>query len=103
VVLGLRARGASLSSGEACRGIGRGGGGPDWPVHGGRGSGSRWHAVRRSNSGDLALGRGREQVGAYGQGLGRLYRHGCAGPSAEACFGIARAGRRRVRFFLPEF
>jgi hypothetical protein len=58
IVLGLRDRGASLSSREASRGIGRGGGGPKWPVHDGRGSGSRWHAVRRVNSDDLALGRG---------------------------------------------
>jgi hypothetical protein len=58
VVLGLRARGASRSSGEASRGVGLDGGGSEWPVHGGRGSGDRWHAVRRANSGDLALGRG---------------------------------------------
>jgi hypothetical protein len=58
VVLDLRAQGASMSSREASRGIGRGGGGPEWPAHGGRGSGSRWDAVRKANSGDLALGRG---------------------------------------------
>jgi hypothetical protein len=58
VVLGLRARRALLSSGEASRGIERGGGGPEWPVHGGRGSGSRWQPVRRANSGDFVLGRG---------------------------------------------
>jgi hypothetical protein len=57
-VLGLRARGASLSSREASRGIGWGGRGPERPVHGGQGSGSRWYAVRRVNSSDLALGRG---------------------------------------------
>jgi hypothetical protein len=58
VVLGPRARGASLSSGEASRGIVWGGGGLEWPVHGGRGSGGRWHAVRRARSGELALGWG---------------------------------------------
>jgi hypothetical protein len=58
VVLGLRAQGASQSSKEACRGVGLFGGGPEWPVHGGRGSGGRWHAVSRENSSDLALGRG---------------------------------------------
>ena len=58
VVFGLRARGASLSSGEASRGIGRGGGGLEWPVHGGRGLGGRWHAVCRANSSELVLGRG---------------------------------------------
>jgi hypothetical protein len=58
VMFGLIARGASLSSGEASRGIGRDGGGLEWPVHGGRGSGGRWHTVRRANAGVLALGRG---------------------------------------------
>jgi hypothetical protein len=58
VVLGLRARKASQSSGEASRGVGLDGGGPEWLVHGCRGSGGRWHAVRRGNSGDLVRGRG---------------------------------------------
>jgi hypothetical protein len=58
VVLGLRARGASRSSEEASRGVGSDGGGLEWPIDGGRGSGGRWHPVRRGNSGDLALGRG---------------------------------------------
>jgi hypothetical protein len=57
-MFGLIARGASLSSGEASRGIGQDGGGLEWPVHGGRGSGGRWHTVRRANAGVLALGRG---------------------------------------------
>jgi hypothetical protein len=73
---------------------------------GGRGLGSRWHAVCRANSSDLALGRGWERARAYDQGLGRFYRHRVerrAGPSAGACSGIARAGRTRVRFFLHEF
>jgi hypothetical protein len=55
VVLGLRARRALLSSGQASQGIERGGGGPEWPVHGGRDSGSRWQAMRIANSGGLAL------------------------------------------------
>jgi hypothetical protein len=76
VVLGPRARGASLSSGEANRGIGWGGGGLEWPVHGGRGLGGRWHAVCRANSSELVLGRGWERVGVYDQGLSRLYRCG---------------------------
>jgi hypothetical protein len=58
VVLGPRDRGASLSFGEASRGIGWGGGGLEWLVHGCRGSGGRWHAVRRAIGGELALGRG---------------------------------------------
>jgi hypothetical protein len=58
VVFGLRARGALLSSRKASRGIGWGGGGLEWPVHGGWGSGGRWHAVHRAISGELALGRG---------------------------------------------
>jgi hypothetical protein len=57
VVLGPRAQRASLSSREASQGIGWGGGGLEWSVHGGRGSGSRWHTKRRASSGELALGR----------------------------------------------
>jgi hypothetical protein len=55
VVLGLRARGASLSSWEASQGIGWGGRGLEWPIHDGWGSGGHWHAVRRARSGELAL------------------------------------------------
>jgi hypothetical protein len=87
VVLGLRARGASWSSGEASRVVGLDGGGPEWPVHSGRGSGGRWHAVRRGNSGNIVLGRGWERAGVYGQGLGRFYRlergHGVGRRSAR--------------------
>jgi hypothetical protein len=39
VLFGLRARGASLSSEEASRGVRRGGGGLEWPIYGGQGSG----------------------------------------------------------------
>jgi hypothetical protein len=58
VMLGLRVRGTSLSSAKASRGVMRGSGGLEWPVYGGRGSGGRWHAVRRGNTGELALERG---------------------------------------------
>jgi hypothetical protein len=58
VVFGLRARGASLSSKKASRGIGWSGGGLEWLIHGGRGSGGRWHAMGRASSGELALRRG---------------------------------------------
>jgi hypothetical protein len=30
----------------------------EWPVYGGPGSGGRWHAVSRTNVGELVLGRG---------------------------------------------
>jgi hypothetical protein len=40
VVLSLRARKASRNSGEASRGVGLDGGGPEWLVHGGQGSGA---------------------------------------------------------------
>jgi hypothetical protein len=45
VVLGLWARGASLSSRDASQGVRWGGGGLEWPVHGGQGSHGHWHAV----------------------------------------------------------
>jgi surface antigen len=75
VVFGLRARCASLSSREASQGVGRGGRGLEWPVYGGRGSGCRWHAVRRANTGELVLGQGWERAGVYGRGRGWLYSH----------------------------
>jgi hypothetical protein len=78
VVLGLWARGSSLSSGEASRGVRRGGGGLEWPVYGGRGSHGRWHAVLWVNAGELMLGQGWERAGAYGRGQGWLYSHGRA-------------------------
>jgi hypothetical protein len=58
VVFGLRARKASRSSREASRGVGLDGGGPEWPIHGGRGLRGRWHAVCKGNSENLVLGRG---------------------------------------------
>jgi hypothetical protein len=69
VMLGLRVQGASLS-------FRRGGGGLEWPVCGGRGSGGRWHAVHRANVGELVLGRGWEWAGVYGQERGWLYSRG---------------------------
>jgi hypothetical protein len=78
VKFGPRARGASRRSGEASRGIGLGGGGLEWLVYGGRGSGGRWHAVRRGNAGELALGRGWERTGVYGRGRCWIYSHGRA-------------------------
>jgi hypothetical protein len=63
VVFGLWARGASLNSEEASRGVRRGGGGLERPVYGGRGSGGRWHAVPRANAGELVLGQGWERAG----------------------------------------
>jgi hypothetical protein len=81
--------------------------GPRWS-----GSGSRGHAVRRKNSGELVLGQGWERVGEYGRGLGQLYRRGqgagsgiawCghAGPSAEACSGVPEQVEHVWVFFCP--
>ena len=75
MVPGPRARGVSLSSEEASRGIG---GGLEWSVHGGWGSGGRWHAVRRARSCELALGGAESErgctvkalVGFIGAGVG---------------------------------
>jgi hypothetical protein len=63
VVFGLWARGASLNSEEASRGVRRGGGGLERPVYGGRGLGGRWHAVPRANAGELVLEQGWERAG----------------------------------------
>jgi hypothetical protein len=76
-----------------------------------------WPLARRAQSiaGELALRRGGERAGVYGQGLGRLYRcgrghgHGVlfgaarAGLSAGACSGVARARRTRGHFLLLVF
>jgi hypothetical protein len=94
VKFGPRARGASRSFEEASRWIYWGGGGLEWPVHGGRGSGGRWHAVRRAKAGELVLGRGWEQAGVYGQGQGWLYSrgHGCGRGFGAAWHGAERRG-----------
>jgi hypothetical protein len=45
-------------------------------------------------------------IGFLGAGVGTgsgVARRGHAGPSAGVCSSIARVGRTRVRFFLPEF
>jgi hypothetical protein len=109
VKFGPRARGASRSFGKASRGIGWGGGGLEWSVQSGRGSGGRWHAVHKVIAGELALGRGWERAGVYGQGRGRFYSRGRrvgaarAGPSVGACSGVARARRTCGHFILPKF
>jgi hypothetical protein len=93
VKFGPRARGASRRSGEASRGIGWGVGGLEWPIHGGRGSGGRWHVVCRGNAGELALGRGQEWAGVYGQGWDWLYRCGRGrGRRRGLGVGAARSG-----------
>jgi hypothetical protein len=76
VVFDLRARGASLSSGDASRGVRRGRGGLEWPVYGGWGSHDRWHAVLLANAGELVLGQGWKLAGAYSRGRGWLYSRG---------------------------
>jgi hypothetical protein len=65
--------------------------GPRW-----RGSGGRWHAVRRANAGELVLGRGWERAGVYGQGRGWLYsrRRGCGRGVGTACHGACGAERQ---------
>jgi hypothetical protein len=84
VVFGLRARGASLSSKEASRGVRWGGGGLEWPVYGGRGSGGRWHTVRRANAGELVLGQGWERAGHTVE-VGVGFIAAGMGPSAGVC------------------
>jgi hypothetical protein len=115
-VFGLRARGASRSSREASRGVRRGEGGMEWPVHGG---------VARAAAGTPCAGRtpvnlcsggvGSERgctvkagVGfiVVGAGVGAgLARRATArvGLSVRACSGVARARRTRGRVILPKF
>jgi hypothetical protein len=77
------------------------GGGPEWPVHGGRGSGDRWHTVRRGTPAILRLGGAESERGctikalvgfigadaSVGAGSDIAWR-GRAGPSAGACSGM---------------
>jgi hypothetical protein len=67
---------ASPRHAEAISRVGRGGECLGWLFYGGRVSSGRWHAVRRAIVGELALRRGGEWAGVYGQGLSRLYSHG---------------------------
>jgi hypothetical protein len=87
VVFGLQARGASLSSEEASRGVRWGGGGLEWPVYGGWGSGgvgSEWGRTVKVGVGFIAastgMGAGLTRRSARGvERLGVLWR--CQGAS----------------------
>jgi hypothetical protein len=65
-----------------------------YPV-GRTGQGMARVAVRRAIVGELALRRGGERAGVYGQGLARLYRHGC-GHGHGVLLGTARRTRGRA-------
>jgi hypothetical protein len=79
--------------------VGRGWGWLCWPVYGGGGSGGRWHAVSKANTGDLLLRWGRERAGEYGWSFGGLYRRGRGrgrGQETRARLGAARGARGRA-------
>ena len=93
VVFGLWARGASLSSEEASRGVRRGGGGLEWPVYSGWGSGGRWHAVPRANAGELVLGQGWSARGhTVEAGVGFIAAGVGAGLTRRGACGVERRG-----------
>jgi hypothetical protein len=100
VVFGLRVREALWSSGEASRGVGLDGGGPEWPVHGGRARAAAGRPCAEgtpaiSCSGGAESERGRTVMASVcfigaGAGVGAgsgVARRGHAGPSAGACSG----------------
>jgi hypothetical protein len=91
VVFGLRARGASLSSGEASRGIGWGGGGLEWPVHGGRGSGAAGTPCAERAPVNLRLGEAESERGCTVKAL-----VGFIGVGVGAGSGVARRTRDRA-------
>jgi hypothetical protein len=99
---------ASPRHAEAISTVGRGGEWLGWPVYCGWVSSGSWHAVRRAIAGDIALQRGWERVGAYGRGLGRLYRRrrcvgtGLAWHGAARTGPSARARRTRGCVILPK-
>jgi hypothetical protein len=94
VALDLRAREALRGSREASRGARFGGGGPEWPVHGGRaqeadGTSCSERTLANSGSGGAEGVRGSTVVALscfIGAGAGEgVTRRGHAGPSAWAC------------------
>jgi hypothetical protein len=92
---------------EALSRVERGGEWLGWPVYGGGFSGGRWHAVRRAIAGDVALRRTVEASVGFicaGTGTGSAWHCAvCAGLSAGACSGDARARRTRGCVILPLF
>jgi hypothetical protein len=87
---------ASLRHAEVIPRVERGREWLGWLVYGGQVSGGRWHAMRRAIAGDLALRRGWERAGAYGRGLGQLYRRGAGTGSCLVRRGARGAERRGV-------
>jgi hypothetical protein len=90
----LRAQEALRGSREASRGAGSGGGGPEWPVHGGQArvaGGAPCSGKTPANSGSgRAEGMRGSTVAALGCFIGAgsgIAWHGRVGPSAWACSG----------------
>jgi hypothetical protein len=112
MVFGLRAREALWGSGEASRGVGLDGGGPEWPVHGGRtpaaaGTPCAGRTPTNSCSGGAESERGSMVVASgsfIGAGVGAgsgIVRRGRAGLSAGACSGVPKQVEHVCVFFCP--
>jgi hypothetical protein len=61
-----------------------------WPVYGGSGMCSRWHAVLWANAGELVLGLGQGHAGVYSRGRCGFYSRGRGRNVTRR--GAARAG-----------
>jgi hypothetical protein len=116
MVLGLRAREALRSSGEASRGVGLYGGGPEWPVHGGRDRAAAGMPCAGGTPANLCSGGAESERGStvvasggfigtgVGVGVGAgsgVARRGRTGPSARACSGAPGQIEHVCVFFCP--
>jgi hypothetical protein len=116
MVLGLRAREALRSSREASRGVGLDGGGPGWPVHGGRArAAAGMPCAGRTPANPCSGGAESEREstvvasgGFIGTGVGvgvgagsDVARRGSTGPSAGACSGAPGQIEHVCVFFCP--
>jgi hypothetical protein len=114
MVFGLRAREALRGHGNASRGVGLDGGGPEWPVHGGRaraaaGTPCAGRTLANSCSGRAESERGSTVValgGYIGTGAGvvagsGIVRRGRMGPSAGACSGVPEQVEHMCVFICP--
>jgi hypothetical protein len=110
------ALGASLRYAESIPRVGRGWEWLHWPVYCGGGSGGRWHALCRANTGDLVLRWGWERAGSTTEasagfiGAGAGGGHGCGSVRRGArevgrwaCSGTFRARQTRGGVLLPMF
>jgi hypothetical protein len=99
MVFGLRAREALRSSREAIQGVGLDGGGPEWPVHGGRARAAAGTPFAGRTPANSCSDESKSEQGStvmasvcfIGAGMGAgsgVVRRGSVGPSTGACSSV---------------